>query len=209
MVRADRTPRRRLTPERRRAVIIDIASSAFAELPFERVGLEEIARESGASKTLILKYFGSKANLYAAVVKQAIAALDERQAAAASLLPKDCAPIERVRASVGAYLDHIERHPRGWSEPLLATHSEPEAAATVRTESREAYVHRLARLFDLDPTSAQSEFALWGFYALLDEACLRWVARGCRPDDREPLVTVATHALIGSLGGAPPESGQQ
>lgn len=201
MARADRMPRQRLTPEQRRVSIISAASKFFAERPFEQVGLDDVAQASGASKALILKYFGSKADLYAAVVGQAIVALDERQTAAFALLPDDCAPIERVRTAIESYLDHIEQHPRGWSAPLLLTHPEPGPAAKIRTAAREVYVDRLARLFNLDPTTAQAQFALWSFYALLDGACLRWVARGCRLDERAPLVTVATNALLGAISG--------
>ena len=47
---------------------------------------------------------------------------------------------------------------------------------------------------------ARHEYALWGYYGFVDAACLRWVDKGCPPDERWALVDAALGCLGGALG---------
>jgi AcrR family transcriptional regulator len=62
-------PRRRLDPEVRRAEIVGAATRVFARTPYESVTIADIARESGASRSLILHYFEDKAGVFTAAIE--------------------------------------------------------------------------------------------------------------------------------------------
>jgi hypothetical protein len=105
------------------------------------------------------------------------------------------APVEsRLRATIAVYLAHIADHPRAWALPLSRPGSEPDSAAALRAQARDAFIERLDSL--LPPGGgATRTYALYGFFGFLDTACLNWVQRGCPDDDREPLTSAALGAL--------------
>ncbi|WP_149205089.1 TetR/AcrR family transcriptional regulator [Actinotalea subterranea] len=200
MQRRDTRPRRRLDPEERREAILAAAVDAFAAQPYDRVGIATLAADVGASEALVYRYFTSKADLYAHVVQLAVDDLRTRQAAALATIAPGAPARDTVRTSLHVYLDHVRDHPTGWSAPQLATHAEPEAAAAVRREARRDWVERLATLLRPDGTGPRDDYALWGFYGFVDAACLHWVTRGCRDEERGSLVDAALGALEGALG---------
>lgn len=196
--RTDRAPRQRLDTEERRETILTAAQQAYAAAPYSEVSVADVGREAGASAALIFHYFGSKAALYAAVVDRTVANLVAAQAEANSALPSGVPARDRVRASLLVYLDHIATHPDAWARPLLGG-EEPREAMAVRQAARSAYVGRLRDL--LRPTGGvRHEYALWGYFGFLDQACLRWVEQGCPDSERYPLVDAALGALEGALG---------
>jgi AcrR family transcriptional regulator len=64
-----RSPRRRLDPDARRAEIVAAATRVFARTPYDMVTIADIARESGASRSLILHYFEDKPGVFTAATE--------------------------------------------------------------------------------------------------------------------------------------------
>lgn len=60
--------RRRRTAEETRQLILDAAGVAFATRPYREITLKDIAEDAGVSAPLIIKYFGSKEQLYDTLV---------------------------------------------------------------------------------------------------------------------------------------------
>lgn len=199
MIRADRQPRRRLTPEERREAILAAAAVAFAADPFDRVALGAIAERAGASEALVHKYFSSKAGLYTDLVRRGTGEVGEGQAAAVAALPPGAPAREQVKACTAAYLDHVRANPVGPTAVHIVPPSEPEAAGEVRRLGRRRDVARL-RGFLLPTGWERHAFALEGFYGFLDAGCVRWVDRGCPEALRWPLADAALGALEGALG---------
>jgi AcrR family transcriptional regulator len=204
MTRADRRPRRRLDPGRRRSAILDEARGAFARAPYDQVSLASVARAAGASEALVHKYFKTKEGLYAEVVRTAIEALLNRQREAdAALGPGACAR-ERLARSIEVYLEFVASAPEGWASPLRTPHDGAREAAMLRAQSREHYVALLREVLGLPPGQA-GDYALHGYLGFLDAACLAWVAEGCPPGQRAALAAAALGALNGALSAlAPP-----
>lgn len=63
---ADRQSRARRRAEETRVDILEYARTAFNNRPYSEVSLKDIAEEVGVSPPLIIKYYGSKENLYEA-----------------------------------------------------------------------------------------------------------------------------------------------
>lgn len=60
--------KRRRTSEETRELILDAAGKAFATRPYRDITLKDIAEDAGVSAPLIIKYFGSKEQLYEELV---------------------------------------------------------------------------------------------------------------------------------------------
>lgn len=192
------TRRQRLDTATRREAILNAAMECYAEAPYAEVSVAEIAATAQASSALVFHYFGSKASLYAEVVAAAVATLAQTQRNAVAALAEGAPKRDRVRASILVYLDHIATHPNTWAAPLLGG-EEPAEAVTVRQQARTDYVEALRDL--LQPTTwARHEYALWGYFGFLDQACLHWVEQGCPADERDALAEAALGALQGALG---------
>lgn len=197
--RADRRPRQRLDEATRRAEILAAAGRAFAATPYDQVRLVEVARQAGASEALVFRYFGSKADLYAAVIAAAGDDLRARQERADAELGTHPSARDRVRSSLSVYLDHIAAGAVGWAAPFLVPGAEPAAAVAVRRAEREEYVALLAQVLRVRDWP-RHRYAVWGYVGFLDGACLAWVERGCPESERHALVEAALGALEGALG---------
>lgn len=77
-------PKFRRRPADRPAEILAAALEVFAERGFHSARLEEVARRAGVSKGALYLYFETKADLFRAVVKDAVAPNIERVHAVAS-----------------------------------------------------------------------------------------------------------------------------
>src|SRR5271166_5527703 len=64
-----RTPRRRLSPDDRRAELLALGAEIFGQRPYDEVRIDEIAERAGVSRALMYHYFPDKRAFFAAVVK--------------------------------------------------------------------------------------------------------------------------------------------
>lgn len=202
MTRTDRSPRKRLDPTRRQEIILAAATEQFAAQPYEQVSMAAVAEQAEASEALLYRYFGSKANLYVAVIRAAMDALASRQQAALDQLDPQASPRERVRASLGPYLDYIAASADGWASAILLPGNDPTEAVNARAEIRAGYVDALREITGHRPGR---DYGLYGYFGFLDAACLVWVQRRCPVADRPALIEAALTALFGDEQGVSPD----
>lgn len=69
---SDQSPSHPRNADATRARILEAAQQAFSETGYSHTGIREIARRAGISSTLLLRYFGSKAGLFEAALRDAI-----------------------------------------------------------------------------------------------------------------------------------------
>ena len=101
----DSLRRRRLEPDARREQILQCAIRLFGERPYAAVSTIDIAREAGIARGLLNHYFGTKRDLYLAVVRQMV--LPEE----VDLVVPDGATLEeRVDICVEWFLDAVGEH---------------------------------------------------------------------------------------------------
>ncbi|WP_346765226.1 TetR family transcriptional regulator [Rhodococcus sp. BL-253-APC-6A1W] len=67
-ISTDEPEKRRRSSDETRKLILDAAGKAFATRPYRDITLKDIAVDAGVSAPLIIKYFGSKEQLYEALV---------------------------------------------------------------------------------------------------------------------------------------------
>jgi len=186
-------PRRRirLDNDERRAQLLQLARKAFSDRSYDDVSIDDLAREAKISKGLLYHYFPTKRDLYVAGLREIAEELVQRVVT----IPPDLAPIERVRAGIEAYLDHISQHSRAYVSLMRGgIGSDPEVAAVV-----EGVRKRLADNFLEQTPFAQMlskdvrfQTAVRGWIGFVEGATIDWCAnpRLSRDDLRELLTTI-------------------
>lgn len=122
-------PKFRRRPADRPAEILAAALEVFAERGFQAARLEEVARRAGVSKGALYLYFETKADLFRAVVTDAISPnLDRVKAMAGAAVPFE----QAVRMGVGMLARHVvtDRRITGVVKLVIAeSRNHPELAA--------------------------------------------------------------------------------
>ena len=86
----DRQTRVRMTGTQRRAQLLDVGRSLFAERGYDGTSVEEIASRAGVSKPIVYEHFGGKEGLYAVVVDREVQhLLDSFSTALSGQSPKE------------------------------------------------------------------------------------------------------------------------
>lgn len=100
---------RRLEPDARREQIFTCAAELFGERPYASVSTSDIAARAGVARGLINHYFGTKRELYLAVVRRALTVSHD----AVDQLP-DGTLDERIDAAVEWFLTMVARQEKMW-----------------------------------------------------------------------------------------------
>lgn len=100
---------RRLEPDERREQIFACATELFGEHPYASVSTSDIATRAGVARGLINHYFGTKRELYLAVISRALTVPHF----AVEMLPDG--PLEtRADAAIEWFLDMVIRQQKTW-----------------------------------------------------------------------------------------------
>lgn len=126
----------RLDNDQRRAQLLGLAKAAFSDRSYDEVSIDDIAREAKISKGLLYHYFPTKRDLYVAGLRE----IADELVSAVTGVPADLAPIDKARASLDAYLDHITRHNRAYVSLMRGgIGSDPEVAEVVESVRGQMY----------------------------------------------------------------------
>lgn len=100
---------RRLEPDERREQIFACAAELFGDRPYGEVSTSDIAARAGVARGLINHYFGTKRDLYLAVVRRSLTVPHF----AVQQLPHG--PLEeRTEAAVDLFLDMVAKQEKMW-----------------------------------------------------------------------------------------------
>lgn len=94
-----------MTPDARRAQLLDLAEEVFTNLRYDEVSMEDIATRAGISRALLYRHFAGKQVLFAAVYQRAADRLLEVTTFDPALSPAD-----QVRALLDLYIDYFAEH---------------------------------------------------------------------------------------------------
>ncbi len=125
-------PRRRIRLENdeRRAQILRLARIAFSARAYDDVSIDDLAREAKISKGLLYHYFPTKRDLYVAGLRE----IADELVARVTAVPTNLAPIERARAGLDAYLDHVQSHAKAFVSLMRGgIGSDPEVAQVIES----------------------------------------------------------------------------
>jgi AcrR family transcriptional regulator len=186
-----------LSPEQRRAELIDAAQGMFADKPYDQVRLEDVAAAAGSSTALIAFHFGGKRELYFACLQ---AAVDELLARHAALPGPPSA--ERLAAGVRMHIEFATEHRAGYLAVVRGGHEStfPEVKALL-AEIRDRLVTQLADGLGRPRTPAL-DLVFRTYLGYVDTLTARWLELDDTERRQVPVETVAavaTGAFRGSL----------
>jgi AcrR family transcriptional regulator len=158
----EQAPRwKRLAGDERRRQIIAVARGLFAERPYSEVSATDIARAAGVTHGLLTYHFGSKRNLYLAVLRATLH------------VPKAPGPIDVTDPDIDSaldamtewWLDQLQSNPELWLAVLGARGMgrDPDVEAILEAIEHRAQSDLVAYLTARDPADAPPE--LWALVA--------------------------------------------
>ena len=186
------TTRIRLTPEQRRAQLLDLGVRLLATRSLDELSIDLLAEEAGISRGLLYHYFGSKQAFHEAVVRQAADDL-----IAQTTPPTDGPLAERLHASISAYVEYVVANHEGYLSLVKAAAGGNETLREIYEEARSALISRAFRVDEAREALADTpvnRLVVRGWSAMVEELVLSWI------DDpggltREQLVDLLSAAL--------------
>ncbi|WP_067649811.1 TetR/AcrR family transcriptional regulator [Nocardia harenae] len=193
--------RRRLEPDERRAQILACAIDMFGERPYAAVSTAELAQRAGVARGLINHYFGSKRDLYLAVVRRMVTLPHQDD----MVVPVG-SPRERVGASVTWLLDTIAEHGSTWVK--VTSHEgvgeDPEVQQLL-DQADDAAADRLLSMVGLgeSPHGEELRAVVRAFGGLVKVAGREWIMRGSL--ERDQVHILLTDVLLTLVTTTMPE----
>ena len=187
------TPRVRMSPARRREQLLDLGVTLLATRSLDELSIEILAEEAGISRGLLYHYFGNKHDFHEAVVRRAA---DDLIATTAPPAAGD--PLERLLASVAAYVDYVEANYLGYLSLVKGAAGGNEAIRDIYEEARAALTDRIFRedaQGTVVPDTPAARLMVRGWSAMTEDLVLSWV--------REP-DGVTREELLGALAASLP-----
>jgi AcrR family transcriptional regulator len=182
----------RLAREDRQASILQAGARAFARGGYAGTSMDDVAAETGVTRLILYRNFGSKEELYRAILEHVSGRLAEE-------FHRDLA--ERPTGEVGstAMLVVAREDPAGFR--LLWHHAarEPEFAGYAR-EQRELAVGAAARVLGVIADGTDGRWAARAVVAWLVEAVLAWLDEGdpVRDEAFRAMTTIGLQAMVRS-----------
>src|SRR5947207_15441341 len=99
----------RLTASARRAQLVEVGRSLFAERGYEATSVEEIAERARVSKPLVYEHFGGKEGLYAVIIDREMEHIVARITEAIS----SGSPRQRLESAAPAFLTYVKDQTTG------------------------------------------------------------------------------------------------
>lgn len=123
------TERRQEEKDRRRAEIVDAAESLYAEIGWEAITMDQVARRARLSRALLYVYFRDKSDLHLALVERSLEALRVRFESARQGHARG---IDEVEAIGRAYLGFSREQPH-YFDACARYQSRPAVEAAVES----------------------------------------------------------------------------
>lgn len=168
------TPRIRLTPEQRREQLLDLGVQMLATRSLEELSIDQIAEAAGISRGLLYHYFGGKQGFYEAVVQRAA---DDLYAQTAP--PAEGDRLERLLASIAAYVDYVAANQAGYSSLVRAAAGGNEALRAIYDTTFAALAERFFTedpAGELLPDTPANRALVRAWQAMAEELTLTWCA---------------------------------
>ena len=189
--------RTRLSPEQRRTQLLDLGVALLATRSLDDLTVDLLAEQAGISRGLLYHYFGGKQAFQEAVVRRAV---DDLVAQTAP--PAGGEPLDRLLASMTAYVDYVTDNYEGYASIVRAAQSGNETLRRLHEEARRVLTDRIFTedaQGELIPDTPATRLAVRGWSAMTEELVLAWAAdRGTV--SREDLLVALTGSLPALVG---------
>ena len=184
--------RTRLSPEQRREQLLHLGVRLLATRSLDELSIDLLAEEAGISRGLLYHYFGSKQAFHEAVVRHAADDL-----IAQTTPPTEGEPMERLLASVTAYVDYVIANHEGYVSLVKAAAGGNESLRAIYEDARSALNSRIFRedvQGEIIPDTPANRLVVRGWSAMVEELVLSWIDDP-RDVTRDQLLAIITASL--------------
>jgi len=193
--------RTRLAPEQRRTQLLDLGVRLLATRSLDELSIDVLAEEAGISRGLLYHYFGGKHAFHEAVVRHAADDLIAQTAP-----PRGGDPLERLAASMTAYVDYVVANHAGYLSLVKGAQGGNETLRAIYDEARSALTDRIFRedaQGTIIPDTPAARLVARGWAAWTEECVLGWVDDPgvLTRDGLVELLALSLPSLVGVLEG--------
>ncbi|POX56002.1 TetR family transcriptional regulator [Streptomyces sp. Ru71] len=176
----------------RRAELIAIGRRLFADIPYDALSMDDIARQAHVAKGLIYYYFQSKRGYYLAIVEDSVADL-VAFAASGTRLPA----VDRVHRTIDGYLRYAEQNQAAYRTIVSGGVGFDTEVHAIRDSVREAIIATIAEgAYGRTDISPAARMGLLTWVCGVEGATLDWIDRPQLSRD------TMRELLVKTLGGA-------
>ncbi|WP_067829594.1 TetR/AcrR family transcriptional regulator [Nocardia inohanensis] len=154
--------RTRMTATERGEQVLQAAITAFAESGYAATKTDEIARRAGVSQPYVIRLFGTKQQLFLAVLSRVCDRIEELFRAAVETLPAEATAEDRLAAMGHQYKTFLTERdlPRVFLQGLAAAGVDPEIGRVIR--GRFGKIYTMIRELTGAPVTAARGFLATG-----------------------------------------------
>jgi AcrR family transcriptional regulator len=176
----------------RRAELISIGRKLFADISYDALSMDDIARQARVAKGLIYYYFQSKRGYYLAIIQDSVADLVTYASSGLEL-----EQVDRVHRTIDSYLRYAEHNHAAYRTIVSGGVGFDTEVHAIRDGVREAIVTTIAEgAYGRGDISATARVGLLAWVCSVEGATLDWIDRADL--SREKLGDL----LVKMLGGA-------
>jgi AcrR family transcriptional regulator len=191
------TTRSRLSPDERRGQLLDLGVRLLATRSLDELSIDLLAEEAGISRGLLYHYFGNKHAFHEAVVRRAADDLIAQTAP-----PASGEPLERLLASVTAYVDYVVANHQGYVSLIKGAAGGNETLRRIYEDARSALSERIFTedaQGELIEETPRTRLIVRGWSAMTEELVLAWIddPAGVTRDELIEIIAGALPALVG------------
>ncbi len=180
----------RLSPEARRAQLIELGVDMLATRRLDELSVELIAHSAGISRGLLFHYFASKQDFHLEVARAAAADMIRRTEPDHTL-----PPVEALRSGLNAFVDYVEQNPDNYKSLVRGAASGDDEMRAIFDRTRTTMAQRI--IDDLTVVGMQMNertmLAIHGWVAFVEECVIRWI--DARSLSRAELLEMLTKSL--------------
>jgi AcrR family transcriptional regulator len=180
----------RLSPEARRAQLIELGVDMLATRTLDELSVEEIAQGAGISRGLLFHYFASKQEFYVEVARAAAAQMIRRTEPDATL-----PPVEALRGALRAFMAYVEENPDNYKSLVRGAASGDAEMRAIFDATRATMAQRIIDVIaghGLE-LSDRAVLAVHGWVAYVEECVVRWI--DTRTVEHDELLEMLTKSL--------------
>jgi AcrR family transcriptional regulator len=179
--------KKKLSAAERRAQLIEVGRSTFAELGYAATSVEELASRAGVSKPILYEHFGGKEGLYAVIV-------DREMERVLTMLGEAIAggsPRELVEGAAVAFLTYVRDFPDGFA--VLTRDSPPVGGEPAMSGLLNVVAERVTDVFAVSFREAGYDRKLAPIYSQAVVGMVTFVAQWWMDERELPVELVASH----------------